>query len=203
MRLAFLFAAISTFLCFAEIRQHPGGKQLPHERYIHVVSEQDSPVEQVYIKTKDGIYVAAAMRKPKGPGPFPVLIHFHGAPGGRGMEKLVQWVRGDTGGPVWERFLQEGFVVVVADYRRIEGRRMAEPLSPDAVTYIDDGMAVVDYVRGLKYVDPNRITVLRSELGRQPGGAPDWPHKSAFRHPWRSGGDQLSRREHAARLAGG
>jgi dienelactone hydrolase len=165
MRLAFLFAAISTFLCFAEIRQHPGGKQLPQERYIHVVSEQDSPVEQVYIKTKDGIYVAAAMRKPKGPGPFPVLIHFHGAPGGRGMEKLVQWVRGDTGGPVWERFLQEGFVVVVADYRRIEGRRMAEPLSPDAVTYIDDGMAVVDYVRGLKYVDPNRITVYGVSLG--------------------------------------
>ena len=33
------------------------------------------------------------------------------------MEQLVGWSRGDPGGPVWERFLQEGYVVAVADYR--------------------------------------------------------------------------------------
>jgi hypothetical protein len=40
-----------------------------------------------------------------------------GCAGGRGMEQLVGWSRGATGGPVWERFLQEGYVVAVADYR--------------------------------------------------------------------------------------
>ena len=99
-----------SLLMTGDIQQFPGGKTLPHDKYIHVVSEADSPVEKVYIKSKDGVYVAAAMRKPKGNGPFPVLVHFHGAPGGRGMEQLVGWARGDHGGPVFERFLQEGYV---------------------------------------------------------------------------------------------
>jgi hypothetical protein len=30
-----------------EIREHPGGKELPHDQYIRVVSEVNSPVEQV------------------------------------------------------------------------------------------------------------------------------------------------------------
>ena len=72
---------------------------------------------QTWIKAKDGVYIAAAVRKPKGDGPFPAIVMFHGAPGGRGMDQLVGWSRGDHGGPVWERFLQEGYVVVVADYR--------------------------------------------------------------------------------------
>ena len=45
-----------------------------HEKYIHVVSETDSPVQQTHIRTKDGLYVAAAIRKPKGDGPFPTIL---------------------------------------------------------------------------------------------------------------------------------
>jgi hypothetical protein len=76
---------------FGAVHEHPGGGELPYDKYIRVMSEKDSPIERVYVKTKDGLYVAAALRKPKGDGPFPVLIHFHGAPGGRGVEKLVEW----------------------------------------------------------------------------------------------------------------
>lgn len=150
----------------ADVKQVPGGAILPHDKYIHAVPESVSPVEQVYIKSKDGLYVAAAMRKPKGNGPFPVLIHFHGAPGGRGMEKLVTWSRGDTGSPFFERFLQEGYVVVVADYRGGQNfNRMAEPPPPDAVTYADDALAVVDHVRGLPYADKSRVFVYGVSLG--------------------------------------
>jgi dienelactone hydrolase len=154
-------------LATGQVREHPGGKELPHEKYVHVVSEADSPVQQTYIKTKDGLYVAAAIRKPKGDGPFPVLIHFHGAPGGRGMEKLVTWSRGDTGGPVWERFLQEGYVVVVADYRNLAAgfQELSKPVTPDVVSYADDGVAVVEHVRSLPYVDKNRMTLYGVSLG--------------------------------------
>jgi dipeptidyl aminopeptidase/acylaminoacyl peptidase len=154
-------------LASGQVREHPGGKELPHDKYIHAVSEADSPVQQVYIKTKDGLYVAAALRKPKGDGPFPALIYFHGAPGGRGMEKLVTWSRGDTGGPLWERFLQEGYVVVVADYRNPAGgiRRLSEPPAPDSITYADDGVAVVEHVRSLPYVDKDRINLYGVSLG--------------------------------------
>src|ERR1017187_2367070 len=108
---AALISILLATAAFAEIHQNPGSATpLPHEKYIHAVSEADSPVQQTYIKSKDGLYIAAAIRKPKGTGHYPAIIIFHGAPGGRGMEQLVGWSRGDTGGPVWERFLQEGYV---------------------------------------------------------------------------------------------
>jgi dipeptidyl aminopeptidase/acylaminoacyl peptidase len=150
----------------AEVREFPGGQELPHDRYIHVVPESDSPVQQVYIKSKDGLYIAAAMRKPKGSGPFPALIHFHGAPGGRGMEKLVTWSRGDTGSPFFERFLKEGYVVVVADYRGGQNlRALADYVKAGGVTYADDAVAVVDFVKSQPFVDSNRLHVYGVSLG--------------------------------------
>jgi dipeptidyl-peptidase-4 len=163
-----LMAAILMYPGFAvaAVHQHGGGgNALPYEKYVHVVSERDSPVQQTYIKAKDGVYVAAAIRKPKGDGPFPAIIMFHGAPGGRGMEQLVGWSRGDTGGPVWERFLQEGFVVAVADYRGGDWNTMNTPSSSGLTTAIDDGLAVIDHVRRLPYVDGSRLSLYGVSLG--------------------------------------
>jgi dienelactone hydrolase len=149
----------------AEIVRYPGtAAALPHDKYVHVVSEAESPVQPTYIKSKDGLYVAAAIRKPKGNGPFPAIIVFHGAPGGRGLEQLVGWSRGDHGGPVWERFLQEGFVVVVADYRGGDMNSVSSPAA-DKVTAIDDGIAVIEHVKQLAHVDPARISLYGVSLG--------------------------------------
>jgi dipeptidyl aminopeptidase/acylaminoacyl peptidase len=151
---------------FAAITRHAGSNEaLPHHRYIHVVSEADSPVQQTWIKARDGLYVAAAVRKPKGEGPFPAIVMFHGAPGGRGMDQLVGWSRGDHGGPVWERFLQEGYVVVVADYRGGDWNQMNKPSSTGLVTAIDDGISVVDYVQNLPYVKRAEVSVYGVSLG--------------------------------------
>jgi len=164
MRTAFLCLIYST-LAVAEIHHNPGNTTpLPTEKYIHAVSEADSPVQQTYIKAKDGVYIAAAIRKPKGSGRYPAIIIFHGAPGGRGMEQLVGWSRGDHGGPVWERFLQEGYVVAVADYRGGDWNLMAVP-SKTLVTSTDDGLAVVDYSKAQPYVDPDRINLYGVSLG--------------------------------------
>jgi dipeptidyl aminopeptidase/acylaminoacyl peptidase len=165
MKTAFVwivFAAVAS----AEVHQNPGSTTpLPYQKFIHVVSEADSPVQQTYIKAKDGLYIAAAVRKPKGDGRYPAIIIFHGAPGGRGMEQLAGWSRGDTGGPVWERFLQEGFVVVVADYRGGNMNLTSSPSTAGMITSIDDGMAVIDYVKALPYVDPNRLNLYGVSLG--------------------------------------
>jgi dipeptidyl aminopeptidase/acylaminoacyl peptidase len=153
-------------LAMAGIERHAGSPDpVPHEKYVRVVSETDSPVEQVYVKSKDGAYVAAALRKPKGKGPFPAIVMFHGAPGGRGMEQLVGWSRGATGGPVWERFLQEGFVVVVADYRGGDGPTMNVPATSASATAVDDGLAVIEHVKALPYVDPARVSLYGVSLG--------------------------------------
>jgi dienelactone hydrolase len=164
-------AVLSLFLlnartAAADIRHNPGSTTpLPTQKYVHAVSEADSPVQQVYIKSKDGLYVAAAMRKPKGNGPFPAMIMFHGAPGGRGTEQLVGWSRGDHGGPVWERFLQEGYVVIVADYRGGNMTLMSTASTNGTITSIDDGLAVIDYVKALPYVDSARINLYGVSLG--------------------------------------
>ncbi len=161
-----LFCLFCAGVAGAEIHHNPGSTTpLPYQKYIHAVSEADSPVQQTYIKTKDGLYVAAAIRKPKGDGRYPAMIIFHGAPGGRGMQQLVGWSRGDTGGPVWERFLQEGYVVAVADYRGGNFNLTSAPSTNGAVTSIDDGLAVIDYVQALPYVDPNRINLYGVSLG--------------------------------------
>jgi dipeptidyl-peptidase-4 len=167
MRLIALVLAVSLpVVAGAEIHHHGGSDvALPYEKYVRVVSEADSPVQQTYVKTKDGLYVAAAIRKPKGDGPFPAIILFHGAPGGRGMEQLVGWSRGATGGPVWERFLQEGFVVAVADYRGGDWSTANVPSSGANATAIDDGLAVIEFVKGLPYVDGSRVSLYGVSLG--------------------------------------
>jgi dipeptidyl-peptidase-4 len=161
-----IICILSVAVAMAETRQNPGSTTpLPHDKYIHVVSESDSPVQPTYIKTKDGLYVAAAIRRPKGEGKFPAMIMFHGAPGGRGMEQLIGWSRGDHGGPVWERFLKEGYVVVVADYRGGNMNLMSSPASNGMTTSIDDGLAVVDYVKALPYVDASNVNLYGVSLG--------------------------------------
>lgn len=150
----------------AAITKHGGSDAvLPDQQYVHVVSEADSPVQQTWIKAKDGVYIASAVRKPKGEGPFPAIIFFHGAPAGRGMDQLVGWARGDHGGPVWERFLQEGYVIVVADYRGGDGVLMNQPSSTGLITAIDDGITVVDYVQSLPYVKRAEVSVYGVSLG--------------------------------------
>lgn len=164
--LATLVMAAGANATHATITRHAGSAEaLPHDKYIHVVSEVDSPVRQTWIKAKDGLYIAAAVRKPKGNGPFPAIVIFHGAPGGRGMDQLVGWSRGDHGGPVWERFLQEGYVVVVADYRGGDRNLMNSPSSTGLVTAIDDGISVIEYVQGLTFVDRSRVSVYGVSLG--------------------------------------
>jgi dipeptidyl-peptidase-4 len=166
MMLRIFIGLICAGLAVAEIHHNPGSTTpLPHEKYIHVVSEADSPIQQTYIKSKDGLYIAAAIRKPKGSGRYPAIIIFHGAPGGRGMEQLVGWSRGDWGGPVWERFLQEGYVVAVADYRGGNMNLTSAPASNGMVTSIDDGLAVIDYIKALPYVDPDHINLYGVSLG--------------------------------------
>ena len=66
--------ALSATVAHAEITRHAGGSEaLADQQYVHVVSEADSPVQQTWIKAKDGVYIAAAVRKPKGSGPFPAI----------------------------------------------------------------------------------------------------------------------------------
>ncbi|MCW5964564.1 MAG: dienelactone hydrolase family protein [Bryobacterales bacterium] len=159
------------FVALAQVTIHDTtGKELSHTKYLEVVSQAESPLEKLYIKTGDGLYVAAAMRKPKGPGPFPAMLVLHGAPGGRGMDQLVNWSLGKCGGPVWERLLQEGYVVVVGDYRgslpKPDGPVPVEtPIATAANAMASDALSIVEHMRSLPFIDKARIGVYGVSLG--------------------------------------
>ncbi|HEX7035365.1 MAG TPA: hypothetical protein VF210_06295 [Pseudomonadales bacterium] len=77
-RTTILGALLAGWLCLpgtAEVIEYPGeAEPVAHERFVHVVSEAESPVLETYIPAKDGVYIAAAIRKPPGDGPHPALI---------------------------------------------------------------------------------------------------------------------------------
>jgi dienelactone hydrolase len=66
---------------------------------------------------------------------------------------------------VFERFLQGGYVIVIADYRAVNFATLADPPPPEVVTYADDAVAVIEHVRTLPFVDANRIHVYGVSLG--------------------------------------
>jgi dipeptidyl aminopeptidase/acylaminoacyl peptidase len=147
----------------AQVTVHEGSSEaLPHEKYVQAVSEETSPLLRYQIPTSDGHYVAAAMRKPPGDGPFPAVVMFHGAPGGRGIAQLVNWSLGKCGGPVWERLLQEGYVVVVGDYRGGDNAGIPVKFRNQQVL---DAETVLRFTRELSFVDTERVALHGVSLG--------------------------------------
>jgi dienelactone hydrolase len=55
--------------------------------------------------------------------------------------------------------------VAVADYRGGNMNLMSAPSTNGMVTSIDDGLAVIDYVKALPYVDSDRINLYGVSLG--------------------------------------
>ena len=45
-----LLCMLAALAALAEIRELPGGKPVPHDQYVRVVSESESPVQKTYIK---------------------------------------------------------------------------------------------------------------------------------------------------------
>ena len=158
------------------------------EIHSHVVSEADSPIQQAYIKGKDGLYIAAAIRKPKGDARYPAIIIFHGAPGGRGMEQLARWSRGDHGGPVWNVSSRKAMWWRWPTDRGGNMNLTSAPSSTGMITSIDDGLSVIDYVKALPYVDPEPPQSEWGQPGRQPGYEPGIAGDCEFGNRRSSGG---------------
>ncbi len=118
----------------------------------YAVSEDVSPAEAVYVRSSDGLYVGAGLRRPEGDGPFPAVLFVHGGLGGGTVEGQV----GSTlRGRVQNAFLKEGYVIMCTDYRRHDfGRRE-----------IDDVIAAFEHLRQLPEVDPKRVGIVGGSHG--------------------------------------
>ena len=129
------------------------------------------PMELTFVLTRDEIYVPIAIRKPAGAGPFPAITMGRGD--GRGgyphVEREVERLAA-----MQDRMIERGYVVAYVSYRNeiphlyetsdpavnlpddISGgdnRTLKSAPSLDS----DDFMAIMQYLRTLPYVDPDRI----------------------------------------------
>jgi len=124
------------------------------------------PVHLMYVEAIDGAYIPIALRKPEGPGPFPIVLFATGN-GGGGMAMLREHVQNLS----WtqEQFVAAGYVAVWMRYRaevdyaydRIgklisSGRQGRQLLNRGPLEY-EDAIAIADYVKTLPFVDAKRV----------------------------------------------
>jgi dipeptidyl aminopeptidase/acylaminoacyl peptidase len=102
----------------------------------------------------DGTTIPAYFRKPKGPGPFPVVIMLHGGRYGAaatyGMGRSMKSPTAD--------FIKEGWAVYAADFRPTEGMKLP-------AIEIDDTVAAVKAARAIAGIDPRRVGMMGGSHG--------------------------------------
>lgn len=117
------------------------------------VSESDSPLKNVRLKSPDGVTLDFAYRKPKGDGPFPTILFFHGGGGHSGLDGLRKNLRN---GAVQTRFLARGFVTVQST-RRPYWKSKNDERPTGFHDAVEDARLVVEKVKTLPGVDPDRV----------------------------------------------
>jgi dipeptidyl aminopeptidase/acylaminoacyl peptidase len=100
----------------------------------------------------DGVAIPVYVRKPAGPGPFPVVVVLHG--GEHGQE--VTYAMGRSTPPSGD-FIKAGWAVYAIDYRPVK--------SPPPATVIEDCIAAVKTVCRLPFIDPDRVGLLGGSRG--------------------------------------
>ncbi len=149
---------------------------LPSHGYVMTkpVPGSDIPMDVTFVLTRDEIYVPIVVRKPRGAGPFPVIVMGRGA--GRGgvphIEKQVLQMI-----PMQDEMIARGYVVVFVNYRNevphlYEGSARAQNLADDmsggenrtlksAPTLdSDDLIAILKYLQTLPYVDGDALGIV-------------------------------------------
>jgi dipeptidyl aminopeptidase/acylaminoacyl peptidase len=100
----------------------------------------------------DGTAIPAYVRKPDGPGPFPLVMILHGGP----ASPEVTYELGRSQSAPAAHFLRAGWAVYAFDYRSGE--------APPA-TFVDDALAALKTARALAFVDPARVGMLGGSRG--------------------------------------
>jgi dienelactone hydrolase len=135
-----------------------------------VISESvpgsDIPVELMYVQMIDGVYAPIGLRHPPGEGPFPLVL-FAAGNGGGGMPLIRHFTR--NGSWTQEQFLKAGYAVAWTRYRAevdyaydrigklIEDRRQKRQLLNRGPLEYEDLISIVEYVKTLPAIDPNRV----------------------------------------------
>ncbi len=138
------------------------------------VPGSDIPVRLMYVETWDGLYAPIGLRVPPGGGPFPIVLLASGN-GGGGMA----WIRDAVAnrGLIMERLLTAGYACAWLRYRtEVElGYHLGGPLIRDtrqgrdlfnrSPLEYEDEIAIIDHVKSLPFVDPDRVGLVGMSHG--------------------------------------
>ncbi len=84
------------------------------------LSEEVSPVEELFVTTQDGRTAVGVVRKPPGRGPFPAVVVIHGGAGPIPLSVLKYQALNN---PTMTRFLAAGYVAMIPTYHSAEDLR--------------------------------------------------------------------------------
>jgi dienelactone hydrolase len=150
----------------------PVAAELPSHGYVITkpVRGSDIPADYTFVLTRDEIYVPIAVRRPSGPGPFPMITIGRG--NGRGglphVEAQVERLAG-----MQDRMIERGYAIAYVSYRNEiphlyngierarnvgddvsgEGRTLKSAPSLDS----DDMISILTYLKTLPYVRKEAI----------------------------------------------
>jgi dienelactone hydrolase len=133
-----------------------------------------APCRLIYVETWDGLYAPIGIRVPEGEGRFPMILLASGN-GGGGME----WIRDacENQGYIMDRLVDSGYACAWIRYRtEVElGYQNGGPLTRDtrqgrdlfsrSPLEYEDEIAIIEGVKALPYVDPNRIGLIGMSHG--------------------------------------
>lgn len=119
------------------------------------ISLSDSPIKEVSLKSDDGVDLSFAYRKPKGKGPFPTILFFHGGGNQSSLEGLKNNL---LTGVIQTRFLEKDYVTVQST-RRPFWKREAGEKRIGFYDAVNDASLVVDKVKTLPGVDPDKLVL--------------------------------------------
>jgi len=125
-----------------------------------------TPAMFAYVETWDGLYTPIGIRKPDGDGPFPMVLLARGN-GGEG----VRWIRESLHrrAYIMDRLVEAGYACAWLRYRTevelgynnggrlVRDRRQGHDMFNRAPLEYEDEIAIVEYVKSLPFVDPDRV----------------------------------------------
>ena len=144
------------------------------ERVVLTEIVDGRPVHLMYVETWDGLYAPIGLRKPSGDGPFPIVLLASGN-GGGGMAWVRDAVR--NRGYIMDRLLEAGYACAWLRYRTevelgyhnggklVRDVRQGRELFNRSPLEYEDEIAVIEHVKGLDDVDPDRVALVGMSHG--------------------------------------
>ncbi len=144
------------------------------ERVVLSENIAGADVDLMYVEVWDGLYAPIGLRKPSGDGPFPIVLLASGN-GGGGMA----WIRDACAnrGYIMDQLTESGYACAWLRYRTevelgynkggplIRDMRQGRELFNRSPLEYEDEIAVIEHVKSLPYIDPDRIALIGMSHG--------------------------------------